>query len=519
MARLQVLDNYDISRITDLEGYTVIEETPPSTGLVSGSTGKVLLLGEFTSDNGEPDTPVAVGTIQEFKDTFGGWPTWGTTLWTAASGYNGSGYTAFMGKKWRSITVVSVDTWAWDAKITIDTSGGSLNTGSLKAGFRVQNAGGTEIFALLEDVEFATADSAVLPGQAVDDIRVRRITGVGVAPALAAYATADLPDWIDTVAGDTIVVTDGTNAAAHFAGGALSWTATERIAEYEDALEACLTDGGALGDVEIVVCAYGDTGAAGVNSKVSTHVHNAIDVGLLRMGIIYPPVNTAKATAKTDAANFDSATYDNVVYTYPGAIAPYTEISSTALETVGGPWTASIIAQTPWYFDPGYEGGKFSHVTGLATATGESINISDYIDFKAGASTNGYIAGLIREASGLTIYSDVNTCTVLAKRSIRIRRVKNYIEKGIIEIAGYYLKRPGRQYEISALEGDLNAFLSGLQGDSGTQTQQIGDYSLSVSFDNATGILTVPVAVQSIGSMKYIVFTTTIGDAVTVTEL
>lgn len=341
--------------------------------------------------------------------------------------------------------------------------------------------------------------------------------------------------------GDTAGVTNAGGATAIFAAGTAALTLSKKI----DSLYAAAIDktrpstGTAASDITVIWAARRGKTATTVRTPL---VQNAIDSsseGRGRVAVVSGP-RVGDATDVTDGYG-DASTVsaaktevdDVTTAESPGRVDrkfvtfPYNDVFESdlgQLVTISPDgFLASTLSNFPEEKNPGARNDFIQAIQQLQEAFRLSpLTRTDYVNFKASG-----VAALRKDRSvgwwfqdGVTSVDPVEEQT---RAPIKRRRMADFIQDTLAAIGAKYSKEPATTERVDQLLGEMEAFLSGLKSPPNPAQQRIEDYSIDGTSGNtpsltALGIFTFLVKVRLLASMDTIVFATTIGETVTVTQ-
>jgi hypothetical protein len=401
-----------------------------------------------------------------------------------------------------------------------------LGAGVIPAGTVVQDVAGVQKFVTMQDV---TVSVIAVPGMPA--------SGVGPYPVKIRHA---LDDGTGTSANASTIVTfertptlgsfDVTNNAA------ISSALTEASidAAYSDAIDATLGINGVATEANLI---YSARQSNTVRAKLRDNARTASSSGSLgRMACVRPPLNTARATAKSNsAAPGVGATRDQrVIYCYPGVNTFIPLVAKRGLAggagfTVDGNVDvgadgvmASICSQLQPEENPGQETAFTGAVNSLETGSNvQGFQMPDYTAFRAsGIAAPRMDGGVMVFQSGVT---SVDPSVFPNLRNIARRRMADFIQDSIAKRGKSYGKKLATFVRRLALASEIRQFLRALLSKNNPSSQRIAGFSIDSKSGNtpdtlAAGIYRIIISVRTLASLDSIVLQTEIGEGVTVTE-
>jgi hypothetical protein len=522
----------------------IIDLIPP--GAIAGAgTGVVAVIGESlkqgvrTQVDGSTQQvtdvtlkPTLIGSAQELLDTFGGWGEYsnpGGPCQTATpykfipgmfpNNFDGNLFLDLRNKQFARLIVVTIplDTGTCTLQITA-ASGTIVSDVTIPAGIRVADASEQNIFAICEDVVIKN-DAFVNGIATVSGVKIRRLVGSDTEGVTLSKVMSPEKDLLK---GYTIGCTEGSIGA--------DLTRDSLGGLYTQALTTLESDEYPANAVNIVVaCRHTQLIALAVKS----HVENVSAHGHGRIGIVAPPLGTAKSDAMQtgDLSVETLGRSDRICYAYPGIKTFIPEIPTSWWGKQQGSdgiisWPsdivlASVISQTPPFHNPAEANTYMNYVLGLED--GVSLTRSDYEVARA----RGVCAPRIDPATGPQFQSGVTSVdpdTYPSLRQIYRRRMADYIQDSIADRLGAFVKTLNTASRRNSIRGEIDAFLSELKSVSNPEAQEIEDYIVDDKSGNtddllAQGIVVFIIKVRLLSSMDFIVLQTTIGESVKVQEV
>ncbi len=391
--------------------------------------------------------------------------------------------------------------------------------GSIPAGTVLSNTANTNVFVLTKSIAITVATVGAYTGSvrhALDD-------GTGVLAASGTIVVVQQPPDLGSF---SVVNAVATTAAL---------TETQIDAAYVTALASTI-DLGSIARVANIVISARQSNT--VRRAIRANVLDASANGMFgRIGIVRPPLGTAKALAKSGIAEPGvGATRDQrVVYCYPGynTFVPIIGARGTAggagftadgnVNVGADALMASICSQLPPEENPGQDTPFATSVNSLET-TGVTAGwgIDDYKQFKAaGIAALRIDDGVAAFQSGVT---SVDPLVYPGLKNIARRRMADYIQDSLGLSGKAFGKKLSTDKRRKALNGQVVGFLSGLLSKDNPDKQRIASYSVNPKAGNTAttlgqGLYRLVIKVRTLASLDSIVFQTTIGEQVTVDEV
>jgi hypothetical protein len=256
-----------------------------------------------------------------------------------------------------------------------------------------------------------------------------------------------------------------------------------------------------------------------------------------RMCAVSPPLNTPETTALSSIAAPGVGAYrsQRTVYCYPGFNTFVPSIGAVGLSGGAGftatgnidqtsdGWLISICSQLPPEENPGQDTQFTSSVNSIELgANVQGFGLPDYIAFKAA----GICAARFDTDNGVAIFQSgvttVNPATNPQLVRIARRRMADFIEGSLAQIAGPFGKQLNTLQRRLALAGEFRSFLGGLLGTAAGNGQRIEGYDVNEFSGNTLqllqqGLFRIIVNVTTLTTLDSIVIQADIGDQVVTT--
>lgn len=420
----------------------------------------------------------------------------------------------------RSIEVITTGTTALNFEFPLDELGDAFSgeDGTIPAGTRVQNAGGTV---------WVTMKTLTVSATEPDDYTVK------VRPGLDDGSIGGA--GVGTVDEMTAPISTGSFAVTNAAPITAALTEASLDAQYVIAIDKTRNPNNVSKEANIIFSARQSNA---IRQRIRSNVIQASADGLRgRMGTIRPPLKTTRATARGSAAPGVGATRDQrVVYTYPGANTFVPQIASRGLAggngfTVDGridtgfdSWVASTMSQLPPEENPGQLTGYMTAIVAIEVGNTDvqDMTIDDYKAFKrAGIAALRIDEGTAIIQSGKT---SVNPVTYPNLQNINRRRMADFIQDSIAFRLRSYNKKLATRQRRSFVIGEVNGFMNSLVSPGNESEQRIDGYNLDPRSGNtpetlAAGVFRLILKVRTLPSLDVIVIETVVGESVEVNEV
>lgn len=399
----------------------------------------------------------------------------------------------------------------------------ALGSGKIPAGTVVQNSAGTSKFVTMQDVSVSILAATGLAASGVGPypVKVRHATDDGTGISASTATLTFLERAIDLGSFD---VTNSSGVTACLAEAAID-------AAYTAALDATLDVNGVASEANVAWSARQSTT---IRTAMKANA-NLASKKTGRMVCVRPPLNTAKATAKSNsAAPGVGATRDQrVIYCYPGAntfvplvakrgLAGGTGFTIDGNVDVGADgFMAGVLSQLPPEENPGQATAFMDAVNGLETgANVQGWVMEDYTAFRASGIAALRMDGGAIFQSGVT---SVDPGQFPQLRNIARRRMADFIEDSISRRGKAFGKKLSTLVRRKALATEISLFLAALLSANNPSSQRIAGFSVDSKTGNtpetlAQGIYRIIMKVRTLASLDSIVLQATIGEGVTVDE-
>lgn len=407
---------------------------------------------------------------------------------------------------------ITVATTATGLGFTVPSSAAAATgtDGTIPAGTRVRNAGGTE---------WVTMQSlAVLAGSAGPyTVKVRHALDDGTGLAALAATVDVLPYPIDL----------GAFAVTNLSPLAQALTEAQIDAKYSTALDSTKILGKAAQQANIVIASR-QSNTARVALK-SSALDASAEGCFGRMAVIRPPLGTLRADAMGSAQPSVAAYRDQrVVYAFPGVQTYVSQIAARGA-TAGAGFTddgiidagfdgfvASVMSQLPPEENPGQVTTFLTGVLGVEAnnADVQALEIGDYTAFRRyGIAAPRMDDGTAIIQSGVT---SVDPQIHPNLRNIARRRMADQIQDTLALRLKAFGKKLNNRPRRAAIVSEVRSYLRGLQ-----EGERIDSYSVVIGSDAAElslGVFRLIIKVKTYSSLDSIVLETTIGESVVVAE-
>lgn len=401
-----------------------------------------------------------------------------------------------------------------------------VKAGTVPAGTIVQNSAGTRIFVLMKS-------------QAVTVVAANGVGGVGPYTVKVRHATDDLTGLSATAGtityfGTSTVPDLGSFAVTNPQGLTACLTDTQIDAQYLTTIDSTLDLASIAKEANIIVSARQSNA---VRRKLKENAYTASTSGMRgRIACLRPPMGTVKSTAQSTVAEPGVGAYrsDRVVYCYPNAnlfiptigfrgVSGGTGFTADGNVDVGADFLmASVCSQLAPEENPGQLTAFMSSINGLESSANVSgFQIGDYQNFRA----KGIAALRIDDGdavfqSGVT---SVDPSVFPNLRNIARRRMADYIQDTLSARGKSFGKKLSTFLRRKALATETRTFMETLLSRKNPANQRIGGYTVDPVSGNteallSQGLFRIILKVKTLASLDSIVFETTIGEAVEVTE-
>lgn len=304
---------------------------------------------------------------------------------------------------------------------------------------------------------------------------------------------------------------------------------------YVTAIDALKQDVAPARDINLV---FSSRTSSTIRNKLKAHALDCSAIGLGRVSIVSPNLQTVSTTTVTgDADPGAGANRDErVFYSWPGCQTFVPEAVGTAMGTADGltttdgildtsadSWLAAVLSALPPEQNPGQAGDPIarvlSPVLGLQRGL-PALSMQDYIALKQ----YGVCGMRIDRTVGPIFQSGVTTSLTSGQKNIARRRMADFIQDSVAQVIVKYSKKPLTQSLKDAVTGQIDSFLDGLLSPLNPAAQRINAYSVDDVSGNtpsleAAGIFVVIAKVRTLSSADVIVFQTSVGEDVVVSDV
>lgn len=254
------------------------------------------------------------------------------------------------------------------------------------------------------------------------------------------------------------------------------------------------------------------------------NVLKATECGLkARKFVTGDPLGTLASASLTNVAAFRS---DRVFYTTKGLKIRIPQIAERG-EAGGIGFTAdgvitvrpdgsatTIMAIRPPEENPGQQTNLIDDFFEVS-ADGETLSVDTYKAWKAA----GIMAPRVDPIAGTVFQSGVTSSLESGKTTAARRKIADFIQDTLVDVALPYTKLLSRQSRRDKLRGVIEQFLASLKSEQNPETQRIEDFAVddSVNAGNtpavlAQGVYFLQTTVRSLSSLDNIVIQTEIGE-------
>lgn len=387
--------------------------------------------------------------------------------------------------------------------------------GTIPAGTRVQNAGGTE-WVTMQSVAVTAANAGPY------DVKIRHADD-DTTGALAAPSTiVVLPHAVPLL---------GTFSVTNPLPTTVALTDNQLDVAYGEALDTTKNLSSIVKKTNVIVSARASNS---IRTMLRTNAIEASGEGCYgRMAVIRPGLKTTRVAAKSTAAQPGVGAYrsQRVVYAYPGVSVQISQIA--AVGTSGGDgftdngvvdvgfdmWVASVMSQLPPEENPGQQTEFMTALLGVeaGNADVQNLTIGDYRAFKAsGIAAYRDEDGVALIQSGVT---SVNPSTQSSLKNIARQRMADFITDTLAIRLNTFSKKLASQTRRASVIGEMDAFMAQLVADERIDGYLIDAKSGNTTTTLAAGLFRIILKVKTTPSMDVIVIDATVGESVTITQL
>jgi len=393
-------------------------------------------------------------------------------------------------------------------------SAASGEDGTIPAGTRVRNAGGTE-WVTMQTIAVTAANAGPYTAP------IRHATDDTTGAAALAGAINVLPFAVPITGMFAVINPLPTTAAL---------TDNQIDVAYQAALDTTKNLSSIVKKTNIVVSARSSNA---IRTALRTNAIEASGEGAYgRMAVIRPPLNTPRATAKSTTVQPGVGAYrsQRVVYAYPGVSVQIPQIA--AVGTSGGAgftddgvidvgfdtWVASVMSQLPPEENPGQETDFMTEVLGVESGNADvqNLTIGDYRAFKSSgiaAYRNDEGTSIIQ--SGIT---SVDPATNPSLKNIARQRMADFITDTLAIRLNTFSKKLATRTRRALVIGEMDAFMRQLVDDERIDSFLIDAKSGNTTTTLAAGLFRIILKVKTIPSMDVIVIDATVGETVTISQ-
>lgn len=388
--------------------------------------------------------------------------------------------------------------------------------GSIPAGTRVRNSGGTEWVTMQRLAVQASSRGPYT-------VKVRHALDDTTGAAANAGTVNVLPFPISIGAFDVINLLPLTTALTDF----------QIDAKYTEAIPKTNVVG-QIGDEASIIISARQSNAIRVALRRSA-LDASAEGAYGRRAIIRPPLGTTRAIAKGDAQPGVGAYRDQrVLYAFPGVQTGISQIAARGATSGGEGFTdsgiidvgfdafvASVISQLPPEENPGQETAFLDGVLGLVSAATnpdvQGMGINDYKSFRA----NGIMAPRIDGGTPI-IQSGVTSVDPQVNPSLRTsarRTMADFLQDTLARRTKAFGKKLATRARRAAVRSEVDVFLDGLANPENDANQRIDSYSIKdvTSIEQrALGLYRLSIKVKTLPSLDSITLEMTVGETVTV---
>ena len=533
--------------VVDLTGPNIVLGTQP---------GAACLVGEFiagpfgpsevTSDGQYRAIYTANGTIYPYlgQDSAG---RQGNIFGAAgASAYEGNAGLQLLGKTFQRLILARVDheavttdggTTKGQLTITVTVAAADQAAGltnkvlTIPAGYRFGSSSTTAASTRI----FATSGNTTIPqGTTVTSnavtVAVNCFPILVVEPVVATAATA-IVNVLDSVipnADPATTITAVNNATILWPSGTGTTLAARIASQYPAAISSTLPNADPLTSINVIWAARR---TQAIRQSLGANANNASGNGPARVCCVSadPAAGTTAiqaAAATTAAIGLASADAypqpaDRVIICYPQHQIVVPDFGNIAVTINLDGMMAVTLSNFPQEVNPGAANQFIQAITAPEQAfVLNPLAKQDYANLIAA----GVCALYFDRQAGWQFMQGVtaaNSVLYPTRTPIKRRRMADFIEDTLGDIAAPYLKQPSTTDRQEAFVQEIETFLDSLKSVNDPSQQRIVDYlvddvSGNTAAQMALGIFVVKVYVQTLASMDYIMFLAEIGETVTV---
>jgi len=416
------------------------------------------------------------------------------------------------------LTVVSNTATALGFVAAQTASAATGTAGTIPAGTRVRNAGGTEWVTMESIAVAASGTGAAGPYESKIRHALDDTTG-----ALALAATVTVLPFAVPIVGFFAVSNPLPTVAA--------LTDNQIEVAYDTAIETTKNLSSIVKKTNVIISARASNA---VRTALRTNALDASSQGAYgRMTVIRPPLKTLRTTAKGTTLQPGVGAYrsQRVIYAYPGVSVMIPQIaargmaggvgftSDGVIDTGFDTWVASLMSQLPPEENPGQSTAFLSNVLGIEAGNPDvqNLTLTDYRAFKAsGIAAYRYDEGTSIIQSGVT---SVDPATQSSLKNINRQRMSDFITDTLSIRLNTFSKKLASRTRRANVMGEIDAFMRQLQTDERIDSYLIDGKSGNTATTIAAGLFRIILKVKTIPSMDVIVLDAEVGETVTITAV
>ncbi len=317
---------------------------------------------------------------------------------------------------------------------------------------------------------------------------------------------------------------------------------TQMDVRYQEAIDSTIDVSGVPEEINII---YAARSSEQIGLKLRANAVDATATGhKARKEIFSPPLGTSLdgAQGSVDVGVGNVGREQRTFYVFPGFITYIPEIAAKGdlggpgftpdgvIQMMGNGFYASVASILPPEQNRGQQLSDTNYgplnALGLEDAYnkelgGIGLTIDNYISFKA----SGIIAPRNDRSAGLVFQSDVTSVNPATQPQLvdaKRRFMGDFIIDSLSDIATSYVKKLNTPIRRRAFQSALNSFLEQLLSPNQPEASRIEAFNVvddTTADQRAQGFQIYNVAVRIYPSMDYIIFRTTIGTTVDVSEI
>lgn len=529
--------------VVDLTGPTIILGTQPGAAcLVAEFVAGPFAPTEMTSDSQYRAIYTANGTIYPYLSQGA------TGIQNGLqSSYEGNGGLQLLGKTFQRLILTRVDhealtTDAGTTKavltltltVSVNDQDGASHTNKplvIPAGYRF---GSSSTFGASTRV-FATSGNTTIPqgttltsNQVTVTVNCFPIVVVEPVVATAIAAIANVLDAAIPNADPATTITAVNNATALWPSGTGTTLAARVASQYPAAINSTQPNAIPLTAITVIWAARR---TSAIRQALAANANSSSSNGPARVACVSadPSAGTTAiqaAAATTAAIGLASADAypqpaDRVIICFPQHQIVVPDFGGIAVTINLDGMMAVTLSNFPEEMNPGAANQFIQAITAPEAAfVANPLAKQDYANLIAG----GVCALYFDRQAGWQFINGVtaaNSVLYPTRTPIKRRRMADFIEDTLADIAAPYLKQPSTTDRQEAFVLEIETFLGSLKSVNDLSQQRIVDYLVDDVSGNTTaqlalGIFVVKVYVQLLASMDYIMFLATIGETVTI---